>query len=140
MRQRRLPAADLFSHGATQAEVARTLGVSHQAALVWYRRWQPGGAEALHGAGRAGRRPRLSTDQLDQVEQALLAGARAHGYDTDLWTLARVAQVIQQQAGITHHAGTSGACCASWAEPRSVPPAAERNDEQIARWVAEDWP
>jgi len=134
MRQRRLPAADLFSHGATQAEVARTLGVSHQAALVWYRRWQAGGAEALHGAGRAC--PPTSSTRSNRP----CCRRRAHGYDTDLWTLARVAQVIQQQAGITHHAGTSGACCASWAEPRSVPPAAERNDEQIARWVAEDWP
>src|SRR6266540_3642303 len=83
MRQRRLRAADLSAHGATQAEVARTLGASRQAALVWYRRWQAGGAHALHGAGRAGRRPRLSAAQLDQ---ALLAGARTHGDDTGLWT------------------------------------------------------
>ena len=86
--------------------------------------------------------PRLSTDQLDQVEQALLAGARAHGYDTDLWTLARVAQVIQQQTGITHHPGHVWRLLRQlgWTPQRPARRATERNDEQIARWMAEDWP
>jgi transposase len=142
MRQRRLRAADLFAHGATQAEVARTLGASRQAALIWYRRWQAGGAQALHGAGRAGRRPRLSAAQLDQVEQALLAGARTHGYDTDQWTLARVAQVIQQVTGISYHPGHVWRLLRrlDWTPQRPARRATERNDEQIARWIAEDWP
>ena len=39
LEQRRLEAARMFAHGATQAEVARTFGVSAQAASAWYRRW-----------------------------------------------------------------------------------------------------
>jgi transposase len=142
MRQRRLRAADLFAHGATQAEVAHTLGASRQSALVWYRRWRAGGAQALQGASRAGRRPRLSADQLDQVEQALMAGARAHGYDTDLWTLARVAQVIQQVTGISYHPGHVWRLLRrlDWTPQRPARRAVERDDEQIARWIAEDWP
>jgi predicted metal-dependent phosphotriesterase family hydrolase len=54
MRQRRLRAAELFQHGATQAEVARTLQVSRQAASVWHARLQAGGTTALAGAGRQG--------------------------------------------------------------------------------------
>jgi hypothetical protein len=38
--------------------------------------------------------PRLSAAQLATVEQALLQGAQAHGFDTNLWTLERVAVVI----------------------------------------------
>jgi hypothetical protein len=56
LQERRLEAARMFAHGATQAEVARTFGVSAQAAGVWYRRWRQGGAPALPGPGRAGRR------------------------------------------------------------------------------------
>ena len=33
---RRLQAAELFARGRTQAEVARTLGVSRQSAHVWH--------------------------------------------------------------------------------------------------------
>ena len=60
LEQRRLEAARMFAQGASQAEVARTFGVSAQAASVWYRRWRQGGEQALRAAGRAGRRPRLS--------------------------------------------------------------------------------
>jgi transposase len=75
----------MFAHGATQAEVARTFGVSAQAACVWYRRWHQGGEAALRGAGRAGRRPRLSQAELDAVAQALRSGPQAFGFAAGLW-------------------------------------------------------
>jgi len=80
--------------------------------------------------------------QLDQLEQALLAGARTHGYDTDLWTLARVAQVIWQVTGISYHPGHVWRLLRQlgWTPQRPARRATERNDEQIARWIAEDWP
>jgi transposase len=105
MRQRRLRAAELFGHGATQAEVARTLQVSRQAASVWHARLQTGGTTALAGAGREGRRPQLSAEQRAAIDQALRQGARAHGFATDWWTLARVAQVLQRLTGVRHHPG-----------------------------------
>ena len=40
----------------------------------------------------AGRTPTVA--QLDLVEQALLPGAKAHGFDTELWTLGRIADTI----------------------------------------------
>ena len=47
---------------------------------------------ALEGAGRAGRRPLLSDEQVSQVQAALTEGPKANGYSTDMWTLARVAR------------------------------------------------
>jgi transposase len=87
LEQRRLEAARMFAYGASQAEVARTVGVSAQAASVWYRRWRQGGEAALRGAGRAGRRPRLSAAELEAVEEALGKGPAAFGFDTDLMLL-----------------------------------------------------
>src|SRR5262245_52418759 len=69
LEQRRLEAARLFAQGHSQAEVARTFGVSAQAASTWYRRWREGGAAALRGAGRAGRRARLSDAELKAVTE-----------------------------------------------------------------------
>jgi transposase len=124
LEQRRLEAARMFAHGATQAEVARTFGVSAQAACVWYRRWHQGGEAALRGAGRAGRRPRLSRAELDAVAQALRSGPQAFGFATELWTLARIAAVIERLTGCASIPGTCGGCCAGSAGARSGPPAA----------------
>src|ERR671923_2248239 len=38
-------------------------------------------------SGRAGRKPRLDARQLAELDTALRAGAHAHGFSTNLWTL-----------------------------------------------------
>jgi transposase len=84
---RRLQAAELFAQGRTQAEVAHQLGVSRQSAHLWHARFQQGGVEALRSRGPTGPDPKLSAAQLAKVEQALLAGAMANGFDSDLMLL-----------------------------------------------------
>ena len=142
LEQRRLEAARMFAHGATQAEVARTFGVSPQAASVWYRRWRQGGQAALRGAGRAGRRPRLSQAELDAVEKALRRGPQAFGFDTDLWTLDRIATVIERLTGVDYHPGHVWRLLRGlgWSVQRPARRAAERDEAEIARWRAQEWP
>jgi transposase-like protein len=79
LQERRLEAARMFAHGATQAEVARTFGVSAQAASIWYRRWRQGGQPARRGAGRAGRRPTVVPGGAEAVDQALRKGQKRSG-------------------------------------------------------------
>jgi transposase len=116
--------------------------VSAQAASVWYRHWRQGGEAALGGAGRAGRRPRLSQTELDAVAQALSKGPAAFGFDTDLWTLARVAAVIEQLTGVRFHPGHVWRLLRrlDWSPQRPARRAAERDEAEIARWRAEEWP
>src|SRR2546430_10660630 len=95
MEERRMRAADLFEQGVIPAEIARQVGVCHQIVSDWRAVWRQTGRDGLRAAGRAGRRPKLSRHQLTQVEAALAKGAEANGYATDLWTLTRVAEVIE---------------------------------------------
>ena len=83
--------------------VARQLGVCHQIVSDWRNAWRRSGRDGLRGTGRAGRLPKLSPEQLVQVESALIQGAEANGYPHDLWTLQRAAQVIQRVTGVSHH-------------------------------------
>jgi transposase len=142
LEQRRLEAARMFARGATQAEVASAFGVSRQAASVWYHRWHQGGEPALRAAGRAGRRPRLQAAELDAVAQALRKGPEAFGFDTELWTLARIAQVIEQLTGVGFHPGHVWRILRrlGWSPQRPARRAAERDEAEIARWRAQEWP
>ena len=140
---RRLRAAALFAQGRTQAEVAHELGVSRQSAHVWHTRFQEGGVDALRSRGPTGPDPRLSAAQLAKVEQALLQGAQANGFDTDLWTLERVAVVITQLTGVRYHPGHVWVILRrrlGWTLQRPERRASERDEEAIARWVAHEWP
>jgi transposase len=96
---RRLQAAESFAQGRTQAEVARQLGVSRQSVHVWHARFTQGGMDALRSRGPTGPDPKLPAAQLAKVEQALLQGARANKFDTELWILARGAVVLTQLTG-----------------------------------------
>lgn len=136
-------AADMFRRGKAQADVARALGVSAQSVSNWYREWSTGGRAALAGAGRAGRLPRLTDEQLADVAGALAKGPRANGFPTDLWTLARVADVIETATGVHFGPTQTWEILRSrlgWSRQRPARRALERNDEAIANWVANDWP
>src|SRR6266542_3911799 len=139
----RMQAGALFAAGHSQAEVARTLGVARQNVSRWHARWQAGGLEALRSAGPTGHAPRLSDQQLHAIDQALRQGARAHGFDTDHWTLARITIVVERLTGVGYHRGHVWKLLRHRLHYRLLRPArraVERDERAIARWVAEDWP
>ena len=96
----------------------------------------------MAGAGRTGRKRKLSGDELCRLEAILLAGAPAQGYETDLWTLKRIAQVIWRQFGVTYHAGHVWKVLGQlgWSCQRPQRKARERNEDAIRRWVRYRWP
>jgi transposase len=140
---RRERAAELFAQGRSQDEVARELDVSRQSASRWHTRWQADGATALRTRGPTGRRPKVGDDQLEGIEQALVEGALAHGFATDMWTLDRIATVIQGLTGVALSnpsvwrllRGRLG-----WSVQRPQRQAKERDEEAIQHWVAHEWP
>jgi transposase len=139
---RRKQAIRQFKKGVKQADVARELGVSRQSVSVWFKEWQQGGDQALARAPRAGRPRKLEATQLKAVERALLKGATANGYRTDLWTLKRVAEVIEKTTGVRYHQGHVWKVLKAlgWSLQRPAKRAIERDDQKIDTWVRERWP
>jgi transposase len=143
LERRRKQAGRLFAAGKMiLSSVARELKVSRQSVSRWYAEWQTGGTEALKGAGRAGRKPKLEPKQLRQLEKALRRGARANGFQTDLWTLPRVAQVVESLTGVQYHPGhvwkVLGAM--DWTAQRPAKQTRERNPEKVKLWLEQRWP
>jgi transposase len=140
---RRMAAADMFGRGKRQVDVVSELGVSAQTASRWHRTFLAEGKEGLLGAGRAGRLPKLSDEQLAQVEQALTKGPRANGFPTAMWTLARVAEVIETVTGVRYGQTQTWTVLRErlgWSRQRPARRAVERDDEAITTWVKQDWP
>jgi len=143
LEQRRKQAARLFAKGETTlASVARQLKTSRQSVSRWYHDWTQGGAKALNAAGRAGRKARLCPAQLRKVEAALLQGADAHGFGAELWTLPRVATVIERMTGVKFHPGHVWKILGSidWTVQKPTQQAKERNEENVEYWKNVRWP
>src|SRR5205823_3754751 len=94
-------AVDLLEQGEPRAIVARILGVTRLTLARWLRlARQPQGLAAKRHPGPA---PGLSDDQLKQLEALLLQGAHQHGWHNQLWTAARVAQMIERHFHVRYH-------------------------------------
>jgi transposase len=117
------------------------LGVSAQTAGRWYTRWRSGGAAGMRTA-RHGKPAQLGPAELARLRHVLDRGAVAAGFDNDLWTLARVAEVIERVTGVAHHPGHVWRLLKAmgWSLQRPARKAVERNEAEIARWVVEEWP
>lgn len=142
LRDRRTRAAKLFAEGATQAEVARRIRVSRVSSMRWYRAWRKGGRPALAVARRLGRPVRLTEGQLARVEVQLLKGPMVHGCRTDLWTLPRMAMVIERETGIRYHPGHVWRVLRKigWSLQRPAKQARERDEAAIRSWRKRSWP
>ena len=85
----------------------------------------------------------MSAAQLAQVEAVLESGAEANGYVTDLWSLPRVAEVIERVTGVSYHPGWVWYILRNqlgWTWQRPARRAVERDDQAIERWVKRRWP
>src|SRR5215218_4373025 len=141
LERRRLQAADLFAQGKTRAEVTGELGVSAQTASRWYARWRDGGSPGMRTA-RQGKPAQLGPAELAKIRRVLDRGAVAAGFDNDLWTLGRIAEVIERVTGVAHHPGHVWRLLKPmrWSRQRPARKAVERDEAEIARWVAQEWP
>jgi transposase len=85
----------------------------------------------------------LSDAELATVEQALLEEATANGFVGALWTLERIALVIQRLTGVQHHSAHRWALLRhrlGWSVQHPARRAAERDQAAIDRWVKDQWP
>src|SRR2546421_531116 len=101
LERRRHRAVQLVDEGESPAVVARVLGVTRSSLHRWRRMARQGyglSAKPVPGAHR-----RLTDPQLRALEQLLDQGAPAQGFPNEIWTAARVAQVIQRYFGVQYH-------------------------------------
>ena len=142
LEQRRMEAARLLQKGYSQSEVARRVGAHRQSVSQWARQLQQGGRRALKKAERAGRKPRLSAQDLRHIERGLRRGPQALGYETNLWTSSRVAQLIVQECGVQYDPSQAWRILRQlgWSCQRPTGRALERDEAKIQQWKRKRWP
>jgi len=89
-----------------------------------------------------GRPPRLDAKAKRELERALLKGAMAAGFATDLWTCPRVARLLRDRFGVNYHVDHVGRLlhALGWSPQKPERRAVERNEADIQRWIRETWP
>ena len=142
LEQRRQRAVKMLRQGYTVTEVARRVGSSHSSVILWRDMVRRRGWQALQAKAASGRPPKLSHRQLRKLPKLLLKGAMEWGWSTDLWTTARIAEVIKREFHVQYHRAHVGRLLASlnWSCQKPERRAVERDPKAIAHWKRYRWP
>jgi transposase len=142
LERRRRRAVELVEQGEPQSVVARILGVNRSSVYRWQRA-AAADPKALAARPHPHRPARLSDEQLRELESLLAQGAKAHGWQNELWTTARVAQVILRhfKIGFHHdHVGRFLRQRLGWTPQKPRRRARERNEKAILDWQSQTFP
>lgn len=140
LESRRRRGMRMLARGVSQAEVARSCGVSRQTAMSWARMLEEDPqAWRRRPLGRPGA---LDAKQRAQLSKQLVQGAVTNGFPTEVWTLARVAKLIERDFG---HAFSISHVWRllrelGFSPQRPVGRATQRDEEAIRDWKQKRWP
>jgi transposase len=142
LERRRVRAMRLFEQGHPPVEIAKKLGVDRRSVRRWKALYLKKGTGALKAKKAPGRPPKLDARQKKQLERALLKGAKAAGFPSELWTCPRVAKLIRLRFGVTYHVDHIGRLLRSlgWSPQKPGRRAIERDEAKIQRWIKDEWP
>ena len=141
LERRRRRAVELLEQGEAPAVVARILGVQLTSLHRWRRMARQ--TDGLAAQPPSGAKRRLGEARLTELEQLLSKGATVYGFPNELWTAARVAQLIQRRFGVTYHPEHVRKLLKQRLNYSSHKPqqrARQRNDKEVERWKADEFP
>ena len=135
LERRRRRAVEAVRYGESPEAVARVFGVNRSSVYRWLGLARQ--TDGLVAKPHPGPAPRLSPEQHRRLEALLLEGAKAHGWTTQLWTCARIAQLIRRHFGVSFHHDHVGRFLRvrlNWTPQKPRRKARERNESTIAFW------
>lgn len=138
--RRRTRAVEALREGKSPAEVASVLGVHVKSLLRWKRHAaEPGGLAPIPVSNPPG----LSDADLRRLEALLKQGAKHHGWQNELWTASRVAELIKRHFDIDYHPEHVRKVLKrrlGWTSQKPKRKARERDDAEIERWKGDEMP
>jgi len=141
LERRRERAIALLAQGLMPVEVARRVGVDRRSVRRWKAAYRQRGAAALKAKPAPGRPRKMSAREQKRLARRLLKGARAVGFDSDLWTCPKVAELLQREFGIEYHVRHVPRVLRGLGFTPQKPArrAVERDERAISQWVKQDW-
>jgi transposase len=94
-------AVSALGRGQPVGQVAEAYGVNRTTLFRWMRRFAAHGERGLERRRGSGRPRLLAAFDMEAVNDIVLDPASDFGFETDLWTVGRLRQVIQERYGVT---------------------------------------
>lgn len=93
----------LVSEGVGERRAAQIVGVGHRTLQDWISRYRRGGLGALVKGPYPGRKPKLTHEQLVELDRIIEQGPESAGLDTGVWTAPLAAELVRKLFGVRYH-------------------------------------
>jgi transposase len=142
LEDRRRRALALLDAGYSLNEVGRRIGCAAVSVMRWRDARRRQGDRVFEVRFSPGRPWKLGEKERKRLVRLLLKGPLAQGYRTNLWTTARIAELIRREFGVEYHRDHIGRLMhgLGWSVQKPERRALERDEEAIERWKHKDWP
>jgi transposase len=132
---------EMVRSGRGVTEVANRVGVCTRSVSRWVRMDEADPERGLDSRPQKGPVPGLLEKDLARLTRELLKGPRAHGYATELWTLPRVAEVIERSFGVSYHPCHVWKILrrAGWSCQKPERRAREQDEAAVRNWREREW-
>jgi transposase len=94
-------AVQAVQRGQPLNQVAQAFGVNRTTLFRWLCRFETEGSRGLERRAGSGRPRLLDVFDMEALNDVVLEPASHFGFETDLWTVSRLRQVIRDQYGVT---------------------------------------
>jgi len=123
-------------------QIAEKLDCSLSSVYYWDDLRKKKGEDALKSKPVPGRPEKLTGRQKQALVRTLVEGPLKNGYSTDLWTLGRVAKVIDKRFGVIYHPGHVWKILQElrWSHQKPETKAREQDEKEIKGWKRRSWP
>ncbi len=140
--RRRCRAVALLQQGLSLRAVARRVQASVSSVSRWRQAWTQGGEAALAPKPVPGCPRKLADAPCAQLLHLLSKGARAYGFPNEIWTLQRIAAVMQVEFRVRDHPSHVWKLLRRLGWSSQVPEQRpiQRNEQAIAQWKRTRWP
>lgn len=139
---RRRIAGSLLQQGKSRAEVAKLVGASWRSVARWKKAIGKGGLDALAAKPHPGAKPKLTNAKQQQLLKVLQRGAWKSGYETNLWTCRRIAEVIEKRFGVKYDTSHVWRLLyrRGWSCQKPMRRPREQDRAAVEAWIEQDWP
>jgi transposase len=142
LEERRTKGFEMLDTGFAPTEIATDLSVSRQIVHKWKQKYDQHGLQGAKAKLHPGTTKLLNSNQLQELKNIILNGAKAQGFPSDAWTCPRIASVIQTQFNVDYSVRHVGYVLRDLGFSAQKPEtrALKRDEQKIQTWVLETLP
>ena len=131
---------EMLRKGMKKSVISEKLEVNRKTVYNWSVKLEHN--SDWHDRKQPGSRSKLTEEQKEKLKKIIDSGPREYGYDTDLWTLKRISEVISREYNIEYNTTHIWRVLKNMGYSSQIPVAVamEKNPGYVNEWLYKNYP